>query len=239
MSTAFRLVALIALFAACDRAPKAVERPALDSPTPRIVTASSAPVAPVVDSASVALCATPLGGIRVSADTVAGFPTGVPISELDQRCPSDSVDDYGIGGYTAKARIFSFTGATISAVQSDNESALHPEQAADLWSAMGDSIRLPDGRLMPKTVGALRATYPNGLISSDKRDDTDGVLAYVCDFPRLVFTLGYDTPTPADTGHWRFAAGSVADSTSIYRIEVWPEKWWRTTAELCAPTAAR
>jgi hypothetical protein len=205
--------------------------------TSPVVTDASAPADPVADSASVALCATPPGGIRVSADTVAGLPTGVPISELDQRCPSDSVDDYGIGGYTGRARIFSFTGATISAVQSDNESSLDLDEVADLWSAKGDSIRLPDGRLMPKTIGALRAAYPNGLISSDKSDDSDGVLAYVCDFPRLVFTLNYDSPTPADTGHWRFAARAVADSTTIYRIEVWPEKWWHTTAGLCAKTA--
>jgi hypothetical protein len=223
MTHAWRVVALVTVCVACDPAPKAVERTAVDTATPPVVTASSIPPDPVGDSASVALCATPLGGIRVSADTVAGLPTGVPISALDERCPSDSVDDYGIGGYTAKARIFSFVGATISAVQSDNESALHPDEVADLWSANGDSVRLPDDRLMPKTVGALRAAYPNGLISSDKGDDSDGVLAYVCQFPRLVFTLSYDTPTPADTGHWRFDVRSVADSTTIYRIEVWPK----------------
>jgi hypothetical protein len=228
-------IVLLAFLAGCDRAPKALERPASDPATPSVVTAASAPAAPPIDSAP-PLCATPSGGIRVSADTVAGLPTGVPISELDRRCLSDSVDDYGIGGYTGKARIFTFAGATISAVQSDNESALHPYEAADLWSANGDSVRLPDGRLMPKTVGGLRAAYPIGLVSSDKSDDSDGVLAYVCQFPRLVFTLNYDTPTPADTGHWRFDARPVADSTEIYRIEVWPEQWWRTTAKLCAAT---
>jgi hypothetical protein len=233
-----RSIVLLALVAACDHPPKTAERRSLDTARPGVVTASSAPAEPTVNSASVALCATPPGGVRVSADTIAGLPTRVPISELDQRCPSDSVDDYGIGGYTAKARIFSFAGATISAVQSDNESALHPYEAADLWSANGDSVRLPDGRLMPKTVGALRAAYPNGLISSDKGDDSDGVLAYVCGFPRLAFTLNYDSPTPSDTGHWRFDAVAVADSTQIWRVEVWPERRWRAATGLCTRTAA-
>jgi hypothetical protein len=232
------LVGLVALIAACDPAPKVVEHPASDFATRAVVGAPSTPADLAVDSASVALCATPRGGILVSADTVAGLPTHAAISELDQRCLSDSVDDYGIGGYTGKARIFSFVGATISAVQSDNESALHPDEVADLWSANGDSVRLPDGRLMPKTVGALRAAYPNGLISSDKSDDSDGVLASVCQFPRLVFTLNYDSPTPSDTGHWPFDAKAVADSTRIWRVEVWPEHWWRTTAALCAKTGA-
>jgi hypothetical protein len=169
---------------------------------------------------------------------VAGFPTDRPIAELDRRCASDSVDDYGIGGTTAKARIYRFIGGTVAAVQSENDSALQPAQPADLWSAEGDSLRLPDGRLMPATIGALRAAYPRGYVSADKSDDSDGVLAYVCAFPRLTFVLGYDTPTPADTGTWAFSARPVPDSIKLWRIEVWPKKWWRTTAELCAQKAA-
>jgi hypothetical protein len=183
-------------------------------------------------------CSLSSAGLRIAADSVAGLPTDRPIAELDRRCPSDSVDDYGIGGTTAKARIYRFTGGAVAAVQSDNDSALQPTQPADLWSAEGDSLRLPDGRPMPATIGALRAAYPRGFVSADKRDDSDGVLAYVCAFPRLTFVLGYDTPTPADTGHWAFKARPVPDSIHLWRIEVWPEKWWRTTAELCAQKSA-
>ena len=173
----------------------------------------------------------------MSADTIAGFPAGARLADLDERCHSDIEDDYGIGGYTARARIFTFPGARIAAVQSDNESALQYDQAADLWSGEGDSLRLPDGRLMPATVGELRAAYPHGLVSSDKGDDSDGVVAYVCEFPRLAFPLGYEPPTPADTGHWPLSAHAIPDSTKLWRIEVWPEKWWRTTAGLCAHMA--
>ena len=184
------------------------------------------------------VCSLPTFGLRIAADSVAGLPTTRPIAELDRRCASDSVDDYGIGGATAKARIYRFPGGTVAAVQSDNESALQPTQPADLWSAEGDSLRLPDGRLMPATIGELRASYPHGFVSADKRDDSDGVLAYVCAFPRLTFVLGYDTPTPADTGHWPFSARPVPDSIKLWRIEVWPAKWWRTTAGHCAQKAA-
>ena len=184
------------------------------------------------------LCHPTARGLRIAADSVAGLPTNRPIAELDQRCHSDSVDDYGIGGMTAKARIYRFVGGRVAAVQSDNESALVPTQAADLWAAEGDSLRLPDGQLMPATIGALRETYPHGFVSADKSDDSDGVLAYVCAFPRLTFLLGYETPTPADTGHWSFSARPVPDSIRLGRIEVWPAKWWRTTAELCAAKPA-
>lgn len=223
-------VALVAVLSACDQGSQSASATSAASAPPLTRAASpQSSVAPPLQ-----ICDPPANGVRIAADTIAGLPTDRPIEELDQRCQSDSVDDYGIGGMTAKARVYNFRGGRIAAVQSQRESALHPSEPADLWSAEGDSLRLPDNRLMPATMGELRATYPNGLVSADKGDDSDGVLAYVCAFPRLTFVLGYDTPTPADTGHWPLTAVAVPDSVRLWRIEVWPEKWWRTTAQLCA-----
>lgn len=222
--------ACVAAFTACDHgAQSASEAPRDSAPALTRVATPSPPIAPPPQ-----VCDPPATGVRIAADTIAGLPTDRPIKELDQRCQSDSVDDYGIGGMTARARIYNFRGGRIAAVQSERESALHPSEPADLWSAEGDSLRLPDDRLMPATMGELRTRYPNGFVSADKGDDSDGVLAYVCAFPRLTFVLGYDTPTPADTGHWPLTAQAVPDSVRLWRIEVWPEKWWRTTAHLCA-----
>ena len=227
----------VAAFTACDQnARPGNAAPGASVARESTLTSSHVVGTSVVDPAHV--CDPPASGVRVAADTVAGLPTDRPIQELDERCHSDSVDDYGIGGMTARARIYHFRGGRIAAVQSEQESALHYFEPADLWSAEGDSLRLPDGRLMPPTIGDLRAAYPNGWVSADKGDDSDGVLAYVCAFPRLTFVLGYDTPTPSDTGHWALSARPVPDSVRLWRIEVWPAKWWHTTEQLCAANPA-
>jgi hypothetical protein len=150
-----------------------------------------------------------------------GLPAKASFAELVRSCSASTLDVYGIGGYQAAARVFHFAGAQLTAVQA-HEGSLHYSEAPDLWAAEGDSVRLADGLLMPRTAGELRKRYPLGVVTSDKGDDSDGVRITACRFPGLVFILSYDAPTPAPVGKWPLSAKAVADTTRIFSVEVFP-----------------
>jgi len=68
--------------------------------------------------------------------------------------------------------------------------ALRDDEAPDLWTLEGDSIRLPDGELMPRTLGALRSRYGFAVVDENRAgDDIDGPHARSCRFPYLLFAL--------------------------------------------------
>jgi hypothetical protein len=59
-----------------------------------------------------------------------------------------------------------------------------------MWTAAGDSVRLPDGQLLPKTLGGLRALGETAPEDNDARyDDGDGPRARNCRYPDLLFRL--------------------------------------------------
>ncbi len=161
------------------------------------------------------VCAAPANGIVVGSDTIGPFPTTAPLSELIRICPAGDTTLYDAVGFQAMARVFPFVGARITAAQPDHPAGdwIDSTKPADLWIITGDSIRLPDGQLLPRTLGEMRARY--GRISVGENligaDDFDGPGARMCRFPLLYFGLEIN-----DT------ARTVADSARVVRVEITP-----------------
>jgi hypothetical protein len=146
------------------------------------------------------------------------------MADLMSACSSSTVGIYTIGGTQPPARIFHFLGAELTAVQSRAQSSLRYDEAPDLWAAEGDSLRLADGALMPKTVGELRTRYLAGLVLADRGDDSDGIRMRLCQLPGIEFLLPYSTSTPAESGMWSLQSKPIADTTRLLSIEVFPAK---------------
>ena len=220
MSSVVVIVALALDACSRERAQaRADSSPGAASSTLAVADSLSQSVAPIVAPTDV--CARPAEGIVVSLTSLGGLSAKASLGELVRSCSASTLDVYGIGGYQAAARVFHFAGAQLTAVQA-HEGSLHYSEAPDLWAAEGDSVRLADGLLMPRTAGELRKRYPLGVVTSDKGDDSDGVRITACRFPGLVFILSYDAPTPAPVGKWPLSAKAVADTTRIFSVEVFP-----------------
>lgn len=89
------------------------------------------------------------------------------------------------------------------AVQTKHQASesVHDDEVPDLWTVKGDSIRLPDGELAPRTLGALRSRYGFAVV--------DGPYARSCKFPYLRFALSSN-----DT------ARRVPDSARVSRVDM-------------------
>lgn len=217
---------IVSALAACDSRPQPHEAVARGAGV-------AAESASVQTAAADTFCATPTGGLQVAIDSVAGMPADASIRYLRDHCARVRDDEYAIGGYSAAALVFPFRGGRVWAVQSDVEGAMDTTRAIDLWAAEGDSLLMPDGTPVPRTLGELRTRYPAGFVIADKGDDADGVLAFTCLFPRMVLGLSWEIETPADTGHWALALQAVSDTASFDQVEVWPAAWAERHTELC------
>ena len=134
------------------------------------------------------------GGIVVSFDKIAYFPARAPASELERLCPA--VDDtlYDAVGWQAAGRKFPFVGAMLVAIpHQGNSPDSIPGEASEMWTASGDSLRLPDGQPLPKTLGELRALGGKTIVTKNEGyDDWDGPDARSCRFPEILFKLNGD-----------------------------------------------
>src|SRR6185295_14250342 len=103
-------------------------------------------------------CPSAPGGIGVSFDKIAYFPARAPASELERLCPALGDTLYDAVGWQANGRKFPFVGAMVVAIphQGGSPDSI-PGDAPEMWTASGDSVRLPNGQLLPKTLGELRA----------------------------------------------------------------------------------
>jgi hypothetical protein len=176
-----------------------------DTPTDR----DHASLAPV---AAVPVCVRPPQGIIVGHDSIAGFSTHATLGALRQQCSLGKSDLYDAVGWQAVAWRFPFDGASVMAVQTKHSygDALSDGEAPDLWIVEGDSVRLPDGELVPRTLGALRTRYGFAIVDENlKGDDMDGPHARSCRFPYLLFALGVN-----DT------ATKVPDSARVTRVDM-------------------
>lgn len=163
-----------------------------------------------------ALCPTPAGGLRIGLDSVAGMPAGLSAAELLRRCPSARVDAVELAGFGSPAVRFDFEGATIWAQQNvPDTDVLVPDQPAEAWIAVGDSLRFADGRLIPRRLGEIRAIDSVGVMSISSGDDSEGADVVLCRVPGLSFL--FDTlPAPADARVRPFA-GMPRDAATPYR----------------------
>ena len=129
------------------------------------------------------------GGIIVSFDKVAYFPPRARISELARLCPAIGDTLYDAVGWQADGHTFPFVGAMLVSIHSGAQPDTVPPDEPDMWTAAGDSVRLPDGQLLPKTLGALRALGTTSVDDNEGGDDWDGPAARTCRFPEILFHL--------------------------------------------------
>lgn len=158
------------------------------------------------------VCPRPARGIVVGHDTIAGFSTSATLGDLRRRCSVGDSTMYDAIGWQAVAWTFPFSGARVTAVQSRHSygDTVHNDEVPDLWTAEGDSVRMPDGELVPHTLGALRARYGFMIVDQNTDgDDIDGPHASVCRFPYLLFALAVN-----DT------ARHVPDSARVTRVDM-------------------
>ena len=95
---------------------------------------------------------------------------------------------------------------------------LRSAEPADLWAATGDSLRFPDGTLIPMRVGALRALDSVAVIVVQYGDDSGGSYIVRCKYPSLEIVIGNDWPSFADSGVVPLSRASVRDTTSVWRV---------------------
>ena len=163
-------------------------------------------------SEAVRVCARPARGVIIGHDTVAGFSTRATLGALRQQCGVGDSVLYDAVGWQAAAWTFPFAGARVTAVQSNHGygEEVNNAEVPDLWTAEGDSVRLPDGELAPHSLGALRARYGFAIVDANiGGDDDDGPHARSCRFPYLLFALSTD-----DTSR------TVPDSARVTRIDM-------------------
>jgi len=133
------------------------------------------------------------------------------------------MDTVGVGGTQPIALSIAVPGAVISAVQTKYEAygdSLHPAEPADLWIARGDSLRFPDGVLIPARVGMLRRLDSVAVIVVDHGDDGTGSYVVRCKYPRTALVVSNDWPTSPDTGVVPFAKVAPSDTMQFWRAEV-------------------
>jgi len=167
---------LITLAAACARS----DRPA------RSATSARGAAQP---SATAKFCPPAPGGIVVSVDKMAYFPSRARFTELERLCPAAGDTLYDAVGWQADATKFPFIGAMLVAIHSGSQPDMIPSDEPDMWTVSGDSVRLPDGQLLPRTLGALRALGPLSVDDNEGYDDWNGPDARGCRFPDILFKL--------------------------------------------------
>ena len=163
-------------------------------------------------STIVHLCVPPSLGIVVSRVAVAGLSTHATLGVLRRQCAAGDSVLYDAVGWQAVAWTFPFAGARVTAVQSKYGfgDVVHDDEIPDLWTVEGDSVRLPDGQLVPQTLGLLRSRYGFTVVDENTvGDDIDGPHARSCRFPFLLFAL-----STTDT------ARHVPDSARITRVDM-------------------
>lgn len=167
---------VVALVAACTRPDRA-------SDAAMGVRAGARP------SATSSTCPPAPGGIIVSFDKVAYFPARARMPELERLCPAAGDTLYDAVGWQAAGIKFPFVGAMLVAIHSGSQPDSIPIDEPDMWTASGDSVRLPDGQPLPRTLGALRALGQAMVSDNEGYDDWDGPDARSCRYPDILFKL--------------------------------------------------
>ena len=109
-----------------------------------------------------------------------------------RKCSVGDTGLYDAVGWQSTGWSFPFVGAEVVAAQTTRmiDKPVLENQPADIWTATGDSVRMPDGQLVPRTLGALKARYGRTLdFPEEAGDDMPGARAYACRFPYLQFHL--------------------------------------------------
>lgn len=193
--------------------------------------------APVIRATAASTCPALRGDIRLTPDTIGGLATRQLIGALWHLCPSARSDTAGVGGTSPSALRIDAPGATLWAIQTAHDAygdSLHQAEPATLWAAEGDSLRFPDGALIPRRVGALRALDSAGVIVVDHGDDGTGSYIVRCKYPELAMVIDNVWPPFADSGVVPLNRASASDTTTVWRVEMGPRHSRTRVIRACA-----
>lgn len=157
------------------------------------------------------VCPTPAGGIVVSRDRIGSFSTHATLGALKRECGAGDSTMYDGIGWQAAAWAFPFAGVRVLAVQSKHAfyEPTRDDEVPDFRTVEGDSARLPDGQLVPATLGLLKARDSSLIVNDNLGGDDFELKARSCQPPYLVFILDVK-----DTARY------VPDSARITRIDL-------------------
>ena len=137
------------------------------------------------------VCPRPSRGLVVSLDSVGDFSTRSTLDTLRRQCAAGDTALYDAVGYQTGSWVFPFAGAKVIALLGHGfDQVVRGDEVPTMWILSGDSVRLPDGALVPRTLGELKARYGYGVVSENTGgDDFDGPGARFCRIPFLHFQL--------------------------------------------------
>jgi hypothetical protein len=158
---------------------------------------------------------------RLGPDSIGGIPLQATLASVAHYCRGARLDTVAPGGYTALAIQIPLAHVTLWAV-SDSEpytTRIDSAQRTSFWYAEGDSLRFPNGQLVPRNVGEFRQRFPGALLRADNVDDTEGSYIIECGAPHVAFILG-QRPELDDTAASRLDARPLPDSMTFWKIRV-------------------
>lgn len=166
-------------------------------------------------------CASLSSSPRLGPDSIGGIAIHATLATAAHACRGTRLDTVAPGGYMVLAIRIPLRGATLWAV-SDSEpytGRVDSAQHTKFWYAEGDSLRFPNGELMPRNVGEFRQRYPGALLRADNLDDTEGSYIVECTAPQVEFILGQRLDLN-DTAATRLDARPLPDTATFWKIRV-------------------
>jgi hypothetical protein len=159
--------------------------------------------------------------IVLGPDSIAGISMRTPLGELLAKCGGAVVDTVSPGGYQVLSVRIPLHGATVWAVSDSEPYTAHMDltKRPSFWYASGDSLRFPDGQIIPSRLGPFRKSFPGALLRADNVDDTEGSYIVTCSSPQVSLILGY-LPELNDTSASRLDARPLPDTLSFWKIRI-------------------
>lgn len=166
-------------------------------------------------------CESVVSSLRLGPDSVAQIPLHSTLATVAHACRGTRLDTVAPGGYAVLAIRVPIRGATLWAVSDSepNTRRVDSSQQTKFWYAVGNSLRFPDGDLVPQTVGEFRRRFPGALLRADNFDDTEGSYIVACKAPNVEFILGQRADLN-DTTATRLDARPLPDSVTFWKIRV-------------------
>ena len=186
-------------------------------------TALAANAAVAGSESEAASCDTPIGGVRVTGTRIAGLPVTTGLHRLRELCPNARREDPEDAPEEAIGMGIDFPGVRVRATFAASPADSADDSAPVSWAVSGDSIRFPDGRLVPRTLGALRQLDTLGLVEpSDSEFRPDDMLVHLCSYPDLLIVVAPGSTRPAGEGPWTLAEFPARDTARIREVVVVP-----------------
>jgi hypothetical protein len=131
----------------------------------------------------------------VTPEHVGPLRVGSTMAELDRVCPGAYTELITLGGIQGPGHVFTFPGAKVTAADFDCPfDGDCPTGVPGYWLAIGDSVRAPDGAIIPRTIGEARRRYGAIWLINVTGDDATGPDFHICRFSKLYFVIDDAVP---------------------------------------------